>query len=106
MRISGSVVVIEKASDQYTSATVLTLELQKDIHQTVEQDRLYTKVKFGSLSDQPSAGLYSFPQIPFFTHQQEEYHSSSNCNHGDQELDLVTKFVTDSNVIEDIIVND
>ena len=106
MRISGSVVVIEKASDQYTSATVLTLELQKDIHQTVEQDRLYTKVKFGSLSDQPSAGLYSFPQIRFFTHQQEEYHSSSNCNHGDQELDLVTKFVTDSNVIEDIIVND
>lgn len=106
MRINGSVVVIELASDQYSASTVLTLTKVMNIHETIEQDKLYTKVIFGSSQNQPSAGSFSFPDIRFFSFQEEEYHSYGDCNHVEQELDLTTDFITDSNVIEDIIVND
>lgn len=106
MRINGSVLVIEKASDQYSASTVLTLTKVMSIHETIELDKLYTKVIFGSVKNQLSGGAFSFPDDPFFSFQVEEYHSTGNCNHVEQELDLTTDFITDSNVIEDIILND
>lgn len=107
MRVSSATVVIEKASDQYQGATILSFSNVMNIKQSCELDRLYTKSQIGSRTHQDSEdGTFAWPDIRFFTHAPEEYHHTGYCNHVEQELDLQTDFITSSNAIEDIIDND
>ena len=74
-----------------------------EIIQTIPQDQLYSKVIFGSSK---IAGTFNFLQdIKFLGQQQEEYHLPGQCNTSAQ-LDLQLKqFITDTNIIQDLVDN-
>jgi hypothetical protein len=88
-----------------TGGGVQQLDIQ-DLTRTVDADRLYAGVEIGSeeFIQQVLATPLSMPYIPLLTHGEERYSFSGVCNTSEQ-LDLKFKFVSDSNVIEDVILN-
>jgi hypothetical protein len=88
-----------------TGGGVQQLDIQ-DLKRTVDADRLYAGVEIGSeeFIQQVLATPLSMPYIPLLTHGEERYNFSGVCNTSEQ-LGLKFKFVSDSNVIEDVILN-
>ena len=88
-----------------TGGGVQELDIQ-DLKRTVDADRLYAGVEIGSeeFIQQVLATPLSMPYIPLLTHGEERYSFSGVCNTSEQ-LDLKFKFVSDSNVIEDVLLN-
>jgi hypothetical protein len=88
-----------------TGGGVQQLDIQ-DLTRTVDADRLYAGVEIGSeeFIQQVLATPLSMPYLPLLTHGEERYSFSGVCNTSDQ-LDLKFTFVSDSNVIEDVILN-
>jgi hypothetical protein len=84
---------------------VMELDIQ-DLKRTVDSDRLYARVVVGcddyirQFTDTPLA----LPYIPLLTQGKEEYHFTGVCNTSET-LELSFDFITDSNAIEDVVLN-
>lgn len=97
---------IEPESYFYGAAGgIFQLDLQ-DVVRTVDSDRLYAKVNVGcdSYIRQFTNTPLALPYVPLTTHGKEEYHFTGVCNTSET-LDLAFDFITDSNAIEDVVLN-
>ena len=86
------------------TGTLLQTDIQ-DLVRATDLDRLWAKVKVGSevfIKEQATAFPLPFLVLRGFT--SEEFHFSGTCN-TNQSLDLVNKWVIDTNVIDDILSN-
>lgn len=87
-----------------TGGTIQHADIQ-DLIRSTDLDRLYAKVSVGSdtfIKEQ--GGAFSLPFLTLRGFTKEEFHFEGTCN-TDESLDLVNKWVIDSNVIEDVVVN-
>lgn len=97
--------VIEPTEDLYSNLVSLTLSDVNGLKMSFDRDAFYGIINVGSSTTQDDdAGSFSYPDGYFYGHKNEEYHVLSNANI-DNSLDLVNKWVIDSNVIEDVVVN-
>ena len=97
---------IEPESYFYGAAgSMFQLDIQ-DLTRTIDQDRLYARVVIGcdtyirQFTDTPLA----LPYVPLKTHGKEEYHFKGICNTSET-LELSFDFISDSNAIEDVVLN-
>lgn len=96
---------IEKREYFRNEATaVFTARNIKGLQMTFRENEIYSKVRFGGTNTQTEDGVYGWPDIPFLGFKEEEYHLLGECNI-DNELELVGDWIVDSNVIEDILIN-
>lgn len=101
--IEGTTLRLEALDYYYdTSNGYIRFEDIETIRTTFDQERLYSAVEVGSEVTEPAGG---FPEtqngIGF---KREQFASDISCNI-DKTLDLVSKYVISSNVIEDCITN-
>lgn len=72
----------------------------------VDQDQLYAGVELGCNGADGRTGLAGrLPIYQFLTFKREKYYFQTQCNI-DTMLDLTYPYITDHNVIQDIIIND
>jgi len=107
------VLYVERFEDLYESSTVTTLDRVRKIEVSLDADSIFSGVILGSTKNQrdedgclagPPAG-YAHPDGRFFGHKEETYHTLGQCR-VDNILDLSSDWIIDSNVIEDILIND
>lgn len=102
----GSVLRIEPEATFYGAASGLTLPNTRDLIRKVFQERLYASVKVGSKTYiKDTEGDYTLPFIVLRGFTEETFRLNCQCN-TDEELDLVTDWVIDNNVIEACSIDD
>lgn len=82
---------------------VLTLSNVAGIEMEFNKDELYSNVEIGS-KDFDDNVVLSYPPINFKAFKEENYTILGQCNI-DKALDLVSSYIIDTNIIEDILVN-
>lgn len=87
------------------AVTAFTARDIRGLQMTFRENEIYSKIRFGGSITQTQDGVYAWPDIPFIGFKEEEYHLLGQCNI-DNELELVGDWIVDSNVIEDILIND
>ena len=96
---------IEDTDYFYNNSPSLTITDIEDLLLSINQEVLYSSVKFGGESKEFDGVLYDFPQTRFFSFAEEEYYLQTECNI-DKLLDLKGNFIADSNIIELIYATD
>lgn len=88
------------------SLSTVTLNNVKGIVKSVNTSELYSRLKIGSSETIPyQAGQTDFPtNISFSGFIEESYTITGNCNI-DNTLDLVSDWIIDSNIIQDVFTN-
>jgi hypothetical protein len=94
---------LEETSYFEQDNAVVTLDNVPEIKMTFNKDELYSNVEIGSKSFDDDIVL-SYPPINFKAFKEENYTLLGQCNI-DKTLNLVSKYIIDSNVIEDVVVN-
>lgn len=97
---------IEPESYFYGAAgSMLQLDIQ-DLTRTIDQDRLYARVVVGcdTYIRQFTNTPLALPYVIMKTHGKEEYHFKGICNTSET-LELSFDFISDSNAIEDVVLN-
>jgi hypothetical protein len=94
---------LEQTSYFEQNDALSTLENVKDIKMKFNKDELYSDIDIGSDDFNDNVDL-SYPPISFKSFREENYTVKGQCNI-DKTLDLVSKFIIDSNVIEDVVIN-
>lgn len=104
--VDGNAVLrIEPESYFYGTASGLSLSDTRDLIRSVDQDRLFATVKVGSEQYvKDMVGDFELPYLRLRGFTEEVFSFKCGCN-TDNELDLVNKWVIDTNVFEDILVN-
>lgn len=99
----NKVMRIEPKSYYLQTSEINYFEDPADLIQKIDIEKNYSKVKFGSAQ---IANDFTFLQdIKFVGQQQEEYHLLGTCN-SEAELDLqLSKIITDTNIIQDLVDN-
>lgn len=91
---------IEPEEYFYGAQVVADFPHTDELIRTIDQDRLYASVKVGSSTSIRELGsTWSLPYLILRGFTEESYTLRCECN-TDEELDLVNKWVIDSNVIE------
>lgn len=99
--VDGTSIRIEPVEYFYNSSPSFNLEKIKDVKQYFQQDSFYSNIEFGSRMNFKDGG--SFPLSVFDSFLDEKYHIKGVCNI-DNTLNLKgTKFLIDSNTIEDCL---
>ena len=97
--------VIDKTVNLYGVSNLYTFTDVKDVKVSFEKEKFYSKLNIGSkIIQEYSGGTFTFPDAVFLGFTEEEYFTLGQCNI-DNELDLVSNFIIDSNIIEDMLVN-
>lgn len=85
---------------------VLVLENQPDITRSMDTAKLYSRVEVGSEKATPDQELiWGMPLVELIAHAKQTYALTGVCN-TDTALDLVCRYVIDSNTIEKVIVDE
>ena len=100
----GQTLSAEQVDYYFNSTSNFTLDHVKDVKHSALQAEYYSTVKFGTFNATDTA--QSFPIQRYTTFEEESYYIDGTCNIIN-ELDLVGEiFICDTNVIEDVLVND
>lgn len=82
---------------------ILQLDNVSGIGMSFNKSEIYSNVEIGSASFEDDVNL-TYPPIAFKTFKEENYTILGDCN-VDRTLNLVSKYIIDTNIIEDSIVN-
>jgi hypothetical protein len=94
---------LEETSYFEQDDAVLTLENVAGILMDFNKGELYSDVNIGSNSFEDDV-VFSYPPLNFKAFKKENYTIAGQCNI-DKTLDLVSNYIIDTNIIEDILVN-
>lgn len=83
-------------------ASEIIIENIKNIKQSFDNEKLYSSIKLGGKSAEYDAAKHHLPYTQFITFKEEEYFFTGYCNI-DKTLDLTSDYISDSNVIEEIV---
>jgi hypothetical protein len=84
---------------------VVILDNIDNIEMSFNRQELYSNVDIGSTSFEDDVFSTSYPPLNFKAFKEENYTILGDCNI-DKTLNLVSKYIIDTNVIEDAVVND
>lgn len=96
--------IIDLTDNLYTSTSLYTFTNVKDLEVYFDRQRMYGIIDIGSETWQSySNGVYNMPDARFLSFKDEKYYIIGQCNI-DRSLNLINKFIIDSNVIEDMLL--
>ncbi len=99
---SGPIMRIELKSYFQNTTSLVTISYIEDLKQSFDPEKLYAVIKLGSKTEaEYNVALHSLPPIPFQSFTNEEYNVAGECNI-DKTLDLVSEWIIDTNIIEEI----
>lgn len=103
---SGNPVLrIEPESYFYSTDGTIDHTNIQDLVRSCDLERLWAKVDVGSdIFEKEFGTTFSLPFLVLRGHSKEQFHFSGKCN-TNATLDLVNEWVIDTNVIEDVVVN-
>lgn len=96
------VIRVEPESYFFQAGTALTLGKPSGIVESVDTDKLHSRIRTGSRTHISEGSLFD---IPWLTHKEEEFSILQDAGNG-QTKDLSVEFVISSNVIEYVVVTD
>lgn len=103
---SGNPVLsIVSDGDTFSPTVAVSFPNQDDLKQSVDLDRMYSLVKLGSeeaIKDEDNA--HDLPFLPMVGFTEEEYYIEGVCN-TDSDLDLVGKYIYDTNAITSVVIS-
>jgi hypothetical protein len=105
-RLDGNVLTIEPENTFFTNTNILTFpSLPYDVTKQIDEDRIVNKISGGSNKTDISDDYTS--NLPFFVNKWNEVqYNNCGCSYvTDNELDITTEFVIDSDVIFDTLYN-
>ena len=103
--INGLVVRLEEESYLYGNTGVDILYCE-NLTRSLDFERLYSTIKIGSKKAiQERSTVFLFPYLRLFSFVEETYNLEGVIN-VDNTLNLVSEFIIDTNVIQDVLVND
>ncbi|MFA9221458.1 MAG: hypothetical protein ACEQSL_09745, partial [Sediminibacterium sp.] len=98
-------VVIERWNDLYKNDSSAEINNINSIITRISVDDIFSRLKLGTTETIESLGALHFPEsINYLGFKEEEYIVVGKCNI-DAMLDLTGEFITSSNVIEEITIN-
>ena len=100
---NGYRVRIEETDFFEQEDSILSLSNVEGILMSFNKDELYSHITIGSSKFDDDVVL-SYPPLNLKAFKEENYTIQGECNI-DKELNLVSKFIIDTNVIEDVVVN-
>lgn len=83
---------------------IVTLDNIPEIMMSFNRQELYSNIDIGSQTFEDDVLIISYPPLNFKAFKEENYTIVGDCNI-DKTLNLVSKYIIDTNVIEDAIVN-
>lgn len=95
---------IENEAYFYQTGIAFKKRYIQDLKQLFNGQLLYSQINVGSRITVDDPDNFCLPDIQSITFTEENYYLQSVCNN-DNELDLVSDFVIDSNVFQDILAN-
>ena len=101
--VGGYRVRLEETSYFEQDNALMILNDVPNILMSFNKDDLYSNVEIGSKPFDDDAVL-SYPPFNFITFKEENYTLLGDCNL-DKTLNLVSKWVIDTNIIEDVVLN-
>lgn len=103
---SGNPVLkIETEDYWYGTTTVKTYQHVDDLTQSIDGDRLFASIKLGSTTAiKDEDGAFPLPFLSLTGFVEEELAVQGTCN-TDSQLDTVSEWVIDTNVIHDAVIN-
>lgn len=103
ININTSSAIIETADYFYNETKLFSIEHVKDCTQSALLEEYYSNIIAGSFMD---GDILSFPATEYLSFKEEKYGVQGTCNI-DRSLRLkCDKFITDTNIIEDVLIND
>ncbi len=93
---------IEAIDDLFTNARPITFRNLNNVKEKTDETILYSNIQIGNNTNDDQ-GCHP-NTVRFFTFAEEDYGIDSVCN-TDTQLDLSTDFISDSNIIQDVIEN-
>ena len=103
--LTNPILRLETAAYLFQSENVIQIQNVADLKRSLDFDQMYSTVRLGStefIRDYDTA--FGLPYFQFFGFSEETY-TISGINGGSNELDLVSSYVIDTNVIQDIVMN-
>tara|TARA_R110000868_G_scaffold91651_1_gene253931 strand:+ start:1232 stop:3304 length:2073 start_codon:yes stop_codon:yes gene_type:complete len=73
-----------------------------DVQQSFDQLKLYSEIGIGGTTANYNASIHSLPTDLIMFFESEKYYFKTQCNI-DNALDLVSQFICDSNIIEELV---
>lgn len=95
---------IENEAYFYQTGIAFKKRYIQDLKQFFNGELLYSQINVGSSITVDDPDNFCLPKIQSLTFAEENYYLQSICNN-DNELDLVSDFIIDSNVFQDILQN-
>ena len=105
IEISGTTINLRIEQEGYFFGLNNSVQVDNvaDVERGFYPDKLYTGVKFGGAD--VADPVLTFPNPAFEGFRKEEYYFTGQNNVRDNDLDLLTSVIVDSNVIEDVLLN-
>jgi len=94
---------LEKTSYFEQDDALLTLDNVRDIIMNFNKEELFSDIEIGS-KDFDDNIIFSYPPLNFKAFKIENYTILGQCN-VDKTLNLVSKYIIDTNIIEDVVTN-
>lgn len=94
---------IESDAVTYTTNIIKKLEAVGEVTFKVDASKLIAKVIVGSSQTMTATNLSFEGENKYYTYKTEEYTTLGQCNM-DSTLDLVSRYITDTNTIEDCLI--
>ena len=101
------VIRLESYDFLFNSASYINIDYVQDLKRSVDFEQLYSTVRLGSETTIKEFGtLYRLPYFQFLTFTDELYTVDTASGGGDNELGLLTEYIVDTNIFEDVLLND
>lgn len=96
--------LIKIENEDYFLGTSSGVQIQKiqDLRQSINNNYLYSEIGIGGDTAEYDATIHSVPDSIRMFFAEESYYFQTECNI-DNKLDLVTSFICDSNIIEELV---
>lgn len=92
---------IEHENYFFGESSGLIIEGVEDLKESINTELLYSEIEIGGTTANYNPSIHSIPDTYRMFFQKESYYFQTKCNI-DKKLDLTTKFICDSNIIEEL----
>jgi len=93
---------IENDAYFYGSSSGVKIENVVDMIRSIDEEILYSQINIGGTTVDYNPSIHSVPDTIRMLFEKESYYFQTTCNI-DKTLDLVTEYICDSNIIEELV---
>lgn len=93
---------IENEDYFFGSSSSITINNIQDLQQSINNEFLYSEIGIGGTTVKYDSSIHSVPDTIKMFFENESYYFQTECNI-DKKLDLVTNYICDSNIIEELV---